>query len=290
MTTVLPTGARLCSLREKLCELGTGTPSEPWFAGAVRNLRGEDGGEHGLLLYSLVRLLPSDRPGAILDIGTARGFSAIAMARAVHDGSLEHRIYTVDVIDHREPRNWHASRKHGPTDPLATSQVSRSEIWSRWYPDEAVHVEPLRASSRDVLENWQHGPILLAFVDGAHSYRAVKDDLALLDRRMAPNGVIVLDDFHPGMILGGIRSRMVNTAFQRIASVVRRWSSRHATLRLGAHNEFLVVSRRFSGIYRAVSEFQHEREDTWKMEIVSMPSRGEYHSADYSLALLTRKG
>lgn len=289
MTTILPTGARLCSLREKLRELGNGAPSEPWFAGAVRNLRGGDGGEHGLLLYGLVRLLPSDRPGAILDVGTARGFSAIAMARAVRDGSLKHRIYTVDIIDHRERRNWHASRKHGPTDPLATSRVSRSEIWSRWYSDEAVHVDPLGASSRDVLENWKHGPILLAFVDGAHNYRAVKDDLALLDRRMAPGGVIVLDDFHPGMVLGGIRSRMVNAAFQRIASVVRRWSARHAALRLGAYNEFLVVTRRFSGIYRAVLEFLHEREDTWKMEVVSMPSRGDHHSADYSLALLTRK-
>ena len=243
-----------------------------------------------MLLYNLVRLLSSDRAGTILDVGTARGFSAITMARAVHDASLKHRIYTVDVIDHRERRNWHASRKHGPTDPLATSQVSRSEIWSRWYPDEAVHVEPLCASSRDALENWEHGPILLAFVDGAHSYRAVKDDLALLDRRVAPDGVIVLDDFHPGMVLGGIRSRKVNAVSQRIASVVRRWSSRHATLRLGAYNEFLVVSRRFSGIYQAVSEFLQESEDKWAMEVVSMPSRGDYHSADYSLALLTRKG
>ena len=58
---------------------------------------------------------------------------------------------------------------------------------------------------------------------------------------------------------------------------------------MGIGNEFSVVKRRYSGIYRAVNEFLMERSSDWALEIVSMPSRGEYHAADYSLALLSRR-
>lgn len=288
MTTLLPTGARMSSLRDKLRELATDVPRESWFAAATRNLRGGDGGEHGLLLYGLVRRLAPEPSGAILDVGTARGFSAVTMARAVHDGGLRHRIYSVDVIAHDDPRDWHRSRKHDPSEPLAGLHISRSEIWSRWYSNESDCIEPLCSKSHDVLESWDYGPIVMAFVDGAHTYDAVKNDLVLLDNLMAKEGTIVLDDFHTGMLLGGFQSRLLNGAVRRIGSVARRWVPRQRTLQLGTHNEFLIVNRRFSGVYRAVAEFVSEREDTWSMEIVSMPSRGDYHAADYSLALLTK--
>ena len=290
MTTLLPSGARVSSLRDKLRQLATDAPCESWFTAATRNLRGGDGGEHGLLLYGLVRRLAPEPPGAILDVGTARGFSAIMMARALRDGALRHRIYSVDVIGHDDPRNWHRSRKHDPSEPLTGLRISRSAIWSRWHSNESVCIEPLCSKSQDVLKNWEHGPILLTFVDGSHTYDAVKNDLAMLDHLMAPAGSIVLDDFHTGMILGGVRSRLLNGTARRIGALARRWSSRQDTLQLGTHNEFLIVNRRFSGVYRAVVEFVSERENTWSMEIVSMPSRGDYHAADYSLALLTRRG
>ena len=64
-----------------------------WYRTAATVLRGGDGGEHGRLLYKLVLGMSSQRGGrlVVLDVGTARGFSAIAMARAMLDGELEGR-------------------------------------------------------------------------------------------------------------------------------------------------------------------------------------------------------
>lgn len=289
MTTLLPLGAKLTPYRDQLRELNSSAPSETWFADAMKTLRGGDGGEHGQLLYGLVRRLRRQPSVAILDVGTARGFSAISMARALLDGGLEHRVVSIDVIGHDEPTDWHSRRKHDPADPLAGRAVSRAEIW-RYYPDEAACIRALQGRSRDVLENWTFGPVGLAFIDGEHTYRSVKNDLESLERLMAPGAAIVLDDVHPGVIVGSLRSRLVNGAVRRIGSVLTRWSTAFHKLRIGADNEYLAVSRRFSGVYRAVSEFWLERESEWALEVISMPSRGDYHSADYSLAVLARKG
>lgn len=103
MTTLTPPDARVTPLRDKLAHLNTDDVSESWFDDAVRVLRGGDGGEHGLLLYKLVRRLGPERPLVALDVGTARGFSAITMVRALLDANLEGRVYSVDVIDHHRP-------------------------------------------------------------------------------------------------------------------------------------------------------------------------------------------
>ena len=179
MTTLTPLGARVVSLRDKLATLTTADVSESWYEDAVRVLRGGDGGEHGLLLYKLVYCLDHERPTTILDIGTARGFSAITMARALLDAKLDGIVRTVDVMDHRSKFYWHVG-KQDPKDPLANISISRCEVWSRWFEEEECRVTPLLGQSHQILENWSHGPIDVAFIDGEHTYDAVRRDLSLV--------------------------------------------------------------------------------------------------------------
>ena len=291
MTTLIPQGARVTSLHDRLADLNTHEVCETWFDDAVRVLRGGDGGEHGLLLYKLVRSLGTDRSIVILDVGTARGFSAITMARALLDACLPGHVYTIDVIDQLEPVNWHSDTegKQDPDEPLAKSIVSRSEIWSRWFADEANCITPMLGRSHEVLESWSSGPIDIAFIDGEHTYDAVSRDLSLLEHFMKPGGIIALDDYHTGVSMGAFRSRPVNGAVRLIGRAAKHvWPAMQRRLHLGTGNEFLVVKRRFAGVHRAVSEFLKHRSDEWAIEIVSMPPRGDYHEVDYSLALLTK--
>ena len=251
-------------------------------------LRGGDGGEHGILLYKLVRALSHEDPPVVIDIGTARGFSAITMARALLDANLGGMVYSVDVIDHQSRLNWHVG-KQDSADPLANMSISRSEVWHRWFDKESALVTPISGPSQEILDSWSFGPIDIAFVDGAHTYEAVRRDLATLDLLMTPAGVIILDDYHTGVSMGSLRSRPVNGAVRLMSRAAKRiWPSMHERLRLGTGNEFFVVKRRYAGIYKAVSEFLEDRRTEWELEIVSMPPRGGYHEADYSLALLTR--
>ena len=292
MTTLIPQDVRVSPLQNKLADLDTDDACESWLQNAVWVLRGGDGGEHGQLLYKLVRYFGKSRPPNVLDIGTARGFSAVTMGRAMLDADLPGRVFTIDVIDHSEPVSWHSDTegKQHPDEPLANDVISRSEIWSRWFADEANCISPILGRSHEVLESWSFGPVDVAFIDGEHTYDAVIRDLSLLENLIAPGGIIVLDDYHLGVSMGSLRSRPVNGAVRVIGRATKHvWPSMQRRLFLGTGNEFLIVKRRFAGVYRAVSEFLENRSSEWTIEIVSMPSRGDYHEVDYSLALLTKR-
>ena len=205
---LIPPGTRVTPLALKLA----GRPPDDWYQRARLALRGGDGGEHGQLLYQLVRERRDRvRPVVALDIGTARGFSAAAMARAMLDSGMDGHVYTVDVIDHDETLDWHAE-KHDHDDPLAGRRIARAAIWSEWAAEERHRITPITGRSTAILGNWRHGPIDVAFLDGSHTYEDVKAELGLLAGMMADDGVIVLDDAHFGVIVGSVRSRAFSVA------------------------------------------------------------------------------
>ena len=287
---MIPHGAAVKPLACRLAELDVSDAQEEWYGTAVRILRGGDGGEHGMLLYKLVSEgSQQNQPLVVLDVGTARGFSALTMARAMLDGELEGRVYSVDVIGHDEPVNWHGT-KQDADEPLAGVEMSRSEIWRRWFAEESRLVTTIEGRSLEVLSGWRHGPIDNAFLDGSHEYEDVKGELEALDSLMAEGGVIVVDDFHLGMTVMRVRSRLLNAVPGRIGGLLgRAWpGARTWSRRLSASNEYAIVRQRLSGVRNAVVEFVEEREGRWALEIVTMPSRGEYQGGDYSLAVLSR--
>ena len=287
---MIPPGTSLTPLKQKLGQLNGAAVSFDWYCRARRVLRGGDGGEHGLLLYKMARRsIESGGPLLALDVGTARGFSAMSLARAILDSGGSGCVYTVDVFDHDEPRQWHIAKQQD--DELDGARpMTRSEIWERWFAEESAVVSTITSRSLEVLQEWPHGPINLAFLDGSHTYADVKGELTMLDSLMAERCAIIMDDYHLGVVAGRIRSRPVNLAawgVGRTLGVV--WQkARDAAPRLGEGNEFVVLKQRFAGIRRAVSEFLDERAGRWSLEIVTMPSRGEYQGDDYALAVLTR--
>ena len=283
---LIPTGTRVTPLALKLAD----KPPDDWYQRVRLALRGGDGGEHGQLLYQLVRDRRDGlRPLVALDIGTARGFSAVVMARAMLDSGMEGHVYTVDVIDHDETLDWHVE-KHDHDDPLAGRRITRAAIWSEWAAEEADRVTPITGRSMEILGEWRHGLIDVAFLDGSHTYEDVKAELEMLAGMMADDGVIVLDDVHFGVIVGSVRSRAVSVfawlAINGLRMILRNRNAHKARLGVGA--EYAIVERRFTGIRDALVQFM-EGHDDWCMEIVSMPQRGLYQTGDYALAVLTKR-
>ena len=142
----------------------------------------------------------------------------------------------------------------------------------------------------EVLKDWRHGPIDYAFLDGSHEYEDVMGELEALDSLMAEGGMIVVDDFHLGVVVYRVRSRLLNAIPGVIGRVLGKvWPKcRSWSRRLSATNEYAIVRQRLSGVRNAVVEFVEERDGRWSLEIVTMPSRGEYQGGDYSLAVLRR--
>ena len=284
-------GASVVPLEVKLEELGGSDIADGWFCRAVSVLRGGDGGEHGHLLYKLVvGMLREVRPVVALDVGTARGFSALVMARAILSVDALGVVYSVDTLGHEENVGWHGG-KNDADDPLARLTVSRSRIWERWFVSEQRLVVPVQGRSVGILRNWEYGKIDVAFLDGSHAYEDVGQELSLLDDLLADTGVVVLDDYHLGEVVGRVRSRLLNVAARLMGRMFGKWSSRVRSFapRLGESNEYRLIKQRFVGVRAAVDEFVSKRSGRWSLEIVRMPRRADYQGGDYSVAILSRR-
>ncbi len=150
---------------------------------------------HGFLLYAalrsyLDRALP-DRPVTIFETGTARGFSAICMAKALHDAARTGTILTVDILHAERPIYWNnIADAEGPR--------TRLELLERWSDLVEDHVVFLRGDVSVALEQVGLARIHFAFLDAEHTYEAVRDELAFVDAHQEAGDVIVCDDYTPG--------------------------------------------------------------------------------------------
>lgn len=147
--------------------------------------------QHGRVLYAAARKrIAGMSPGGltILDIGTAKGFSALCLQWAVNDeaGALVGGAVTsTDVIDPdaRVRRNTVAE-----VDGLLTLR----ETLASW--PEAQGIRFLHGTGIDALE--QMGNIEVAFVDGKHTGAVVAQECRLLAEHQEPGAVAIFDDVH----------------------------------------------------------------------------------------------
>lgn len=152
--------------------------------------------QHGRIIYASVRKYLSgfwdvDRqrfsdghPLTLLDIGTAKGFSALCLKWALDDSSVLGQVFSVDVIDptSRETRNT-VAELHG----LKTL----SEILAPWPESQAITF--LESTGIDFLKTYP-ARIHVAFVDGKHEGHVVRQEGKLLAQRQKPGDLALFDD------------------------------------------------------------------------------------------------
>jgi hypothetical protein len=153
--------------------------------------------QHGRVIYSALRAY-IDNSGArptddmvMLDIGTAKGFSACVIAKALTDAGNEWssvRINTVDVIGpgERVRRNTVAE-----CDGLKTL----NEIMSPFVPRSARMGMYACGSHRLLAAMVDEGKrVPFAFIDGKHTYDVVKGEISAIERMQKTGDIIVFDD------------------------------------------------------------------------------------------------
>jgi predicted O-methyltransferase YrrM len=149
--------------------------------------------QHGRILYALARnyafraAVPGE-PFRVLDVGTAKGFSALCLCWAFKDFVVQ--IYSVDVIDPN------ARERRNSVDELDGYKTLREFLipWSETMGicfEQRTGIEWLRASNDRV-----H----VAFIDGKHSSEVVwKEGLLLADRQQSGDLVMFDDVQIPGV-------------------------------------------------------------------------------------------
>lgn len=145
---------------------------------------------HGRVLYALLRnrlAKPSESGRAVvLDTGTARGFSALVMAKALVDSEMDGTVITVDLLGHSDKVFSNCiDGIHGA--------VSRKDIWHRW-PRESERVILLDGDTSEVLAHLDYPHICFAFLDAQHEKKNVLEEFEWVASRQKSGDVIVFDD------------------------------------------------------------------------------------------------
>lgn len=162
--------------------------------------------QHGRVIYAALRQRltrleeppPEEVPYVLVDIGTAKGFSACVMAQAVADAGWQTSttVQSADVVDPGAciPRNSVEDLRDGG--PPHVYQLTQPHIPPN------VHVEFSGTGSAALLARLtkEKRRVPFAFVDGKHTMEAVTVEAQALSKMQRTGDVIVFDDLQlPGV-------------------------------------------------------------------------------------------
>ena len=135
------------------------------------------------LLYNLAK---QTRGGAIVEIGSWKGKSIVWLAQGSKDGSGA-KVYAIDPFIGAIKNYENGVRKDIPVSVLGdfkqALKIAKCEDI----------VEPIVMKSEEAIKGWNK-PIGLIFIDGDHSYGAVKQDFELWSPFLVDGGIIAFHD------------------------------------------------------------------------------------------------
>lgn len=154
--------------------------------------------QHGRVLYAIARSYMANAGhrlnGAwdigtgftIVDIGTAKGFSALCLQWALNDSGRLGAVISCDVIDPK-------SRERRNTIAEVDGYKTLAEILEPW--PEAQRITFLKATGVELLER-HPARVNVAFIDGKHTGAVVYQEGTLLAARQQPGDLAIFDDVH----------------------------------------------------------------------------------------------
>lgn len=174
-----PVPSRQTRVRRRLSELRhlPDTPRHLWPVVATRGLVSR---AEAQLLYSLARKVDT---GAIVEIGSFRGRSTVALALGSRSG---HRAPVYAVEPHEQFQQHPKAPQFGPKDRAA---FFRTMLRTRCYRD----VRLVNLSSEEVAPGWNR-PVALLWIDGDHSPVGVRRDLHCWWPHLEDGAVVAFDD------------------------------------------------------------------------------------------------
>jgi hypothetical protein len=131
------------------------------------------------LLYDLAQRV---RRGCIVEVGSYRGRSTVALARGASAGHGA----PVYAVEPHEPFVGVLGGKFGPED---RAEFFRTMLRTGAYEQ----VRLLNVSSEVVAPGWT-APVALLWLDGDHAYESVRRDFGVWEPHLLPDCDVVLDD------------------------------------------------------------------------------------------------
>lgn len=116
--------------------------------------------------------------GHVLEIGSFKGRSTVALAIGMSYNPHPHKVYACD--------HFKGSPEHGDIDTYPEFVVNTMPY--------REYIEVITAKSTDAIDEIQSRTYSLVFIDGEHSRSAVEADFEIASKVMNPRGIIVFHD------------------------------------------------------------------------------------------------
>jgi hypothetical protein len=175
-----PLGRSIYQLAKRIYELAyQAQPSTPKDLRQVLSVDGKITPSECGLLYKLASQVSSE---CIVDIGSYRGRSTAALAL----GSLAGKAVPVYAIAPHEPFEGVQGGRFGPQDRVA--------FFRNMLRLNVVEIIRLINLGSDVVPGAWHRPVTFLWIDGDHTYEAVKRDFEMWEQFVVKEGLIGLHD------------------------------------------------------------------------------------------------
>ena len=149
--------------------------------------------EHGKFLYSELRKYIVDTKFDFINVvetGTARGFSSICMAKAMHDEKQNGQIFTFDILPHNKQLYW-----NNITD-LTIGKITRKELLKEWDYLIASNIKFINNFAHTYLKSINFERVHFAFFDGSHYAHDIKYEFQHVSMFQMKNDISIFDDFN----------------------------------------------------------------------------------------------
>jgi predicted O-methyltransferase YrrM len=164
--------------------------------------------------HTVAALLPRGGVGA--EIGVFRGaFSRVLFAQA-----RPRRLFLVDPWEN-SARPEHAQSWYAADSANDMAGIHAAVVRSFAAEPYAGRVEVVRSSSAAWLGGQPDASLDFVYIDGDHSYDAVREDIALSVAKVRPGGTIALDDYGSAQWWGDGVVRAVHEALAGLPLVIQ---------------------------------------------------------------------
>lgn len=144
----------------------------------------------GPILYALISKL---KPKTVLEFGTAGGYSALCMARAMVDNNIDGKIFTIDRLSMDFPQTRNVKDSSGN---ISTIKSSNNEHWPKVASKELIEkIIPITGYTGQALNKIDLPKIEFSYIDAAHDYEGVKHDFYSLLNVSAKKFDVLFDDY-----------------------------------------------------------------------------------------------
>ena len=150
---------------------------------------------HGRILYSVLsnylsKNLKEIKSLNIVETGTARGFSALCMAKALQDFNTEGKICTIDLLPHDKKIFWNSITDH------YLGIITRAQLLKNWNDLIERYIIFFKGSTKDILRRFELQRVHFAFLDANHTFEDVMFEFNKISKSQKSGDIIVFDDYN----------------------------------------------------------------------------------------------